>query len=119
VITYQALKKTGRIVYPVDSDGRTIEGVRAYPDLASLPEPVEAVVIEVPKDETRVWVERAARAGIKEVWIHMMRDTPEAVALANERGLNLRTGTCAAMYVTPGLSYHCAHKWIQQIRGRY
>ena len=57
-----------------------------------MPEPVEAVVLEVPKEETAAWVERAADAGVTEVWIHMGRETPEALALAEEKGLNVRTG---------------------------
>jgi predicted CoA-binding protein len=119
VLTYRGLRKSKRVVYPVDCDTGTIDGDRVYPDFASLPQPVEAVVIEVPREETRDWVERAANAGIRDVWIHMMRETPEAVALASARGLSVRTGTCAVMYVTPGLSYHCVHKWIQQLRGKY
>lgn len=119
VITYRGLRKSGRKVYPIDAKASTIEGDRAYRDLASLPEPVEAIVIEVPKSETRDWVEQAAQAGIKDVWIHRDRETPEAVALAEERGLRLRTGTCAAMYATPGLSVHSIHKLIQVMRGRF
>ncbi len=119
VITYRGLKKLGRDVYPVDPSAGTIEGDRAYRDLESLPNPVEAAVIEVPKEETRDWVERAARVGIKEVWIHTGRETPETLALAREHGLHLRTGTCAAMYVTPGLNYHAVHGLIQRLRRKY
>ena len=49
----------------------------------------------------------------------MGRDTPEALALASERGLNVLKGTCAVMYVKQGFSYHSLHKWINQLTGRY
>ena len=78
-----------------------------------------AVVIEVPKRETKDWVARAADAGVHDVWIHMGRDTPEAIALAQERGINLRRGSCAVMYLTPGLTYHSVHKWINKLVRRY
>jgi len=118
-LSYNGLKKQGRKVFAVDPSVDKIDGDRVYADLASLPEKVDAVVLEVPKEETLGWVERAADAGIQNVWIHMQRETPEAVALAEERGLNLWTGTCAVMYVTPGFTFHTIHKWVNQLTGQY
>ena len=118
-ITYKELKKSGRKVFAVDHSADIIQGDRAYADLASLPENVEAVVIEVPEEETHDWVARAADAGIKNVWIHMGCDTPEALELARERGMNVCHGTCAVMYVIPGFSLHSIHKWINKLLGKY
>jgi predicted CoA-binding protein len=118
-LSYSELRKQGRTAYAVDPSASEIGGSRAYPDLASLPEKVDAVVLEVPPEQTRDWVARAADAGIQHVWIHMGRDTPEALALAEERGLDVLTGTCAVMYVTPGFSFHSLHKWVNQLTGRY
>lgn len=106
-------------VYAVDPSVSEVEGERAYDDLASLPEKVDAVVLEVPPEDTRDWIEKAADAGIRHAWIHMGRDTPEALALAKERGVEVLTGTCAVMYVKPGFSYHTLHKWVNQLTGRY
>ena len=119
VLTYQGLKKMGKTVYPVDSSAQKIEGDRAYADLASLPDKVDAAILEVPKDETAAWVGQAARAGIRDVWIHMGRETPEALALAKEQGLDVRSGTCAVMYVTKGFTYHTLHKGIMKLIGKY
>lgn len=118
-LTYRGLKKLGKMAFPVDPSTKEIEGDTAYPDLRSLPEEVDAVVLEVPKKETLDWVARAAEAGIKDVWIHMQRETPEALALAKENGINVRSGTCAVMYLTPGFTYHSLHKWIMKLVGRY
>ena len=116
-LTYSALRRQGRKVFAVDPSASEIEGDKAYPDLASLPEKVEAVVLEVPKEETEAWVRQAADAGIRDVWIHMTRETPEAVALAKQRGLNVLTGTCAVMYLQGG--FHKIHKWINKLVGKY
>ena len=118
-ITYGELKKSGKKVFAVDPSVEAIGGDKAYPDLASLPEKVEAVIIEVPKEEARNWVARAADAGIENVWIHQRRDTPEALELAREKGLDVCHGTCAVMYVVPGFSYHSIHKWINKMLGKY
>jgi predicted CoA-binding protein len=118
-LTYRALKQQGKLVFPVDPSVDEIEGDRAYADLDALPERVDALILEVPREETRDWIARAAAAGIKDVWIHMARETPEALALAREKGMNARSGTCAVMYLTPGFTYHSIHKWIMKLIGKY
>ncbi len=119
VLTYRGLKKLGKKVFPIDPSVEEIEGDHAYAALDGLPEKVDAVVLEVPKEDTRDWVAKVADAGINDVWIHMGRETPEAVALAHDKGINARTGTCAVMYVTPEFSYHSIHKWIMKRIGKY
>jgi predicted CoA-binding protein len=119
VLSYRGLEARGKTVYAVDPSADSIDGDRAYPDLSALPSPVQGVILEVPKEETRDWVAAAADAGVRDVWVHMAHDTPEAIALAAEKGVNLRTGTCAVMYLQQGLSYHSIHKWIMQGLGKY
>ncbi|MBK1709442.1 CoA-binding protein [Marichromatium gracile] len=119
ILSYRRLKKLGKTVYAVDPSTSKIDGDPSFADLASLPGAVEGLIIETPKQECADWVARAADAGIKDVWIHMAHDTPEAVATARERGINLRTGTCAVMYLKPGLTYHSIHKLIMKALGKY
>jgi predicted CoA-binding protein len=102
VLTYRGLKKLGKAVFPVDPSLEEVEGDHAYATLEGLPSKVDAVVLEVP-----------------DVWIHMGRETPEALALARDKGMNARTGTCAVMYVKPEASYHSIHKWIMKLVGKY
>lgn len=118
-LTYRGLKKLGKKTFPVDPSVSDIEGDETHPDLASLPQKVDAVVLELPKAETADWVAKVAEAGIKDLWIHMGSDTPEALALADKEGLQVRSGTCAVMYVTPGLSFHSIHRFIDKLRGKY
>lgn len=119
VLTYRCLKKIGKEVFAVDASVEEIEGDHAYATLDGLPAKVDAVVLEVPKEDTKDWVAKAADAGIKDVWIHMGRETPEALALADDKGMNARTGTCAVMYVKPEASYHSIHRWIMKLAGKY
>ena len=118
-ISYGELKKRGKKIFAVDPSVDQIDGDKTYPDLRSLPEKVDAVVVEVPREETLDVVRQAADAGIKNVWVHMNRDTSEAVELARQRGLNILTGTCAVMYVAQGLTYHSIHKWVNKLLGKY
>jgi len=118
-LTYEGLKALGKKVYAVDPGGAALEGDTAYADLTALPEPVEAAVLEVPREETAAWVGRIADADIRDVWIHQQTDTPEALRLAKERGLRTEHGTCAVMYVRQGFSGHAFHRWIMKLTKKY
>ncbi|MFA4964820.1 MAG: CoA-binding protein [Thermoleophilia bacterium] len=118
-LTYGALKERGKTVYAIDPGSAEVEGDKAYPDFTTLPGRVEAAVLELPKEETAAWVAKAADAGVEEIWIHQMTDTPEALAEAEKRGLKVITGHCAVMYNTPGFSMHAPHRWIWKLIGKY
>ncbi|WP_296805780.1 CoA-binding protein [Thiocapsa sp.] len=119
LLSYRRLKAMGKTVYPIDPSTMLVDRDPAYPTLASLPQPIDGLIIEVPKAESAGWVAAAADAGIGHVWIHMAHETPEAVALAAEKGINLRTGTCAVMYLNPGPSVHGIHKLVMKLTGKY
>ena len=118
-ISYGQAKKSGKTVFAVDASVDRIDGDKTYPDLRSLPQQVDGVVLELPREETLDGVKQAADAGIKNVWVHMNRDTPEAVDFAKRSGMNILTGTCAVMYVTQGFTYHSMHKWLNKLLGKY
>ena len=119
VLTYRGLKNLSKTVFPIDAKADEIDGDRVYRDLTGLPEQVDRLIFELPKNEMESWISKAAEAGIKDAWIHMGCDTKEAIRLAEEKGINLRTGTCAVMYVTPDPSFHSIHKWIMKILRKY
>jgi hypothetical protein len=118
-LTYQNLKKLGKTVYAVDPGMPALGGDAVYADLAALPGPVEAAVLEVPREEAAAWVQRVADAGIGNLWIHQQTDTPEALQLAKERGMRAEHGTCAVMYVRQGFSGHSFHRWIMKLSKQY
>jgi predicted CoA-binding protein len=118
-ITYNALKQRGKTAYAVDPEAAQIEGDVAYPDFGALPRPVQAAVLELPREETAGWVAKAADAGISEIWIHQMTDTPEALAEAEKRGLHVLTGHCAVMYNVQGFSMHSPHRFIWKLLGKF
>jgi predicted CoA-binding protein len=118
-LTYGALKARGKRVVPVDPSSGVIEGDRAYASLAEIPDAIDGVVIEAPPDEAKGWVEQAVKKSVPRIWFHMFRDTPEALALAKEHGIEVCTGTCAVQYLTTGLSPHAVHRAIRKVLGRY
>ncbi len=117
-LTYRGLKKRGKTVYAVDPGSTEVDGDPTFADLTALPEPAEAAVLELPRDETKAWVERVAAAGIHDVWLHMNTDSPEALEVARQANLNVRYGTCAVQYVN-GSFPHSVHKLIRKLLRRY
>ncbi len=118
-ISYGEAKKCGKTVFAVDPSVAEIEGDKTYPSLRDVPQAVDGVVVEVPREETLQAVKDAAEAGIKNVWVHMNRDTPEAMEFARQNGLNMLTGTCAVMYLAHGFNAHTIHGWVNKLFGKY
>jgi len=119
-LTYGNLKKLGKKVYPVDLSGAdTVEGDENLGSLENLPGSVDAVLMEVPKERTVEVVKAAAELGVKDVWIHMGSETPEALAACEASGIRARTGTCAVMYTQQGFSFHSIHKFFRKMSGKY
>jgi|AMFO01.1.fsa_nt_gi Acyl-CoA synthetase (NDP forming) len=52
-------------VYPVNNQAESVHGVRAYPSLADLPEPVDLVVVAVPAESVLEVTDRAVASGAK------------------------------------------------------
>jgi len=52
-------------VYPVNPEAESVHGVRAYPSMAELPEPVDLAVVAVPAEAVLDVAEHAAKAGAK------------------------------------------------------
>lgn len=88
-------QQNGRPVYPVNPRASEIEGLEAYPDLASLPEKAHGVSVITPPKVTEKVVEAAAAAGIQHVWMQPGAESPEAVEKAEALGLNvIADGSC-------------------------
>ena len=58
-----------RPVYPVNPSAEVVEGLAAFPDLASLPQPVHGLSIVTPPRVTEQVVTQAARLGIRHIWM--------------------------------------------------
>jgi predicted CoA-binding protein len=82
-------------VYPVNPRESTVEGLQAYPDLKSLPETPRGVSIITPPTVTERVVVEAAQAGAKLVWMQPGAESPEAIRIAREQGLDvIADGSC-------------------------
>ena len=81
-----------RAVYPVNPSVDIVEGLAAFPDLASLPQPVHGLSVVTPGRVTEQVVAEAIKLGIRHVWMQPGSESDHAVELAQQAGLNLIWG---------------------------
>lgn len=82
-------------VWPVNPKEPEVEGLRAYPDLASLPAVPRALSIITPPKVTAAVVDEAARLGIRHLWMQPGAEGPEALERAAAAGLEpIAGGPC-------------------------
>ena len=96
-------QQTHRPVFPVNPNADEVEGVPAYPDLASLPEAVHGISVVTPPETTEEIVEQAGKLGIRNIWMQPGAESQAAVARAIELGINIVAGGPCALVV---LGYH-------------
>jgi predicted CoA-binding protein len=77
---------------PVNPAATEIEGVTAYPDLASIPGSIDGVSIITRPGVTEQVVQDAANRGIKHIWMQPGAESERAVALAEKSGANVIAG---------------------------
>jgi len=88
------LKKEGFRVIPVTPNADKVVGKKAYPDLASIPVPVEVVnIFRRPEDVPPV-VDEAIAVGAKAIWMQEGIVNEEAATRARKAGLTVVMDHC-------------------------
>ena len=77
---------------PVNPTATEIEGVTAYPDLASIPGSIDGVSIITRPAVTENVVQEAVKRGIKHIWMQPGAESERAVALGEKAGANVIAG---------------------------
>ncbi len=99
----RAYVKSGRVVFPVHPTASDIEGLTAYPTLASLPVSVHGISIITPPAITEQVVEEAGQLGIVHLWMQPGAQSERGIASAQRFGMNLIAGN-ACLLLADGLS---------------
>jgi len=115
---YRSLKKKGFNVFPINPNVEKIEGDNYYPDLQSLPELVDGVVVHVPPSETEKIVVDLSQAGIKRVWLQQGSQSEKAVNFCEENGIDCVNNDCILMFAEPTAFIHRGHRLIRCVLGK-
>ena len=67
---FRRLQDSGYEVFPVNPNASEVEGVQCYPDIASVPQPLDGVVIVTHPDASIEVVRQCSESGVQRVWFH-------------------------------------------------
>ncbi len=88
------LRSIGYRIIPVNPTANKIFGETSYPDLVSIPEPVDLVQIFRPSEQTPSIVEQAIKIGAKVVWMQEGIENHAAARMAEGAGLQVVMDRC-------------------------
>lgn len=119
---YRRLRTAGYDVFAVNPHADEVEGDPCYPDLASIPGGVGAVVVATHPAVAADVVREAADLGVRHVWFHRGLGPgsvdAEAVRLAESLGLDVIAGGCPLMFLEPVDVGHRCIRWVSEVTGR-
>ena len=99
---YRRLRERGYQVFAVNPNTDQVEGDRSYPDLASIPGGVDAVVIGTRPEIAEDTMRECAELGIKHVWMHRGPGAGSVSAAATgygrQHGITVIDGGCPLMF---------------------
>lgn len=113
---YQRLRDRGYEVFAVNPNTPTVEGDPSYPDLASIPGGVDAVVIGTRPDRAEETVRQCIALGIDQVWMHRLAGSGSvsepAARLGREHGITVIDGGCPLMF---GPTADTGHRFMRRV----
>jgi predicted CoA-binding protein len=129
-IIYKKLKDSGYNVYPVHPALNIYEGEKCYPDVKSITEKIDGVVIATAPSITEKIVSDCIAAGINRVWIHNMFGikgvnkpktslTDKAVQLCLDNNISIIPGGCPMMFCEPVDFGHKCLRGITRLIGGF
>ncbi|GBD88432.1 coA binding domain protein [bacterium BMS3Abin03] len=117
-VIYRELKKKGYSVYPVNPNLAEVEGDKCYANFATIPEKIDAVIVNVPPPQTERVVEDAKAAGINKVWMQQGSRSDAAVEYCKKNGIDVVENECILMFAEPAEFIHRAHRWLWGVIGK-
>jgi len=98
---FKTLVGRGLTVYPVHVAAKEIDGFKVYPNITSLPEVPEAVVLIIPPDKTLPVLKDMLRLNIRNVWFQPGSESEEAVDFCKKNNINYVAKACIMIDVSP------------------
>jgi predicted CoA-binding protein len=115
---YYDLMKKGFRVFPVNAHMQTFNNEPCYPDLKSLPEPIDGAVLVIPPAQTEQVVKDAAAANISRIWMQQGSESESAIQFCKEHNITTISGECILMHAEPVSFFHKFHRWINKLCGK-
>jgi len=116
---FRKLKENGYEVFPIIPNTEEVEGVRCYPDIASIPRKLDGAVIATHPDVSASIVRQCGAQGVTRVWFHRSFGagsvSKEAVQECRRLGVDCIVGGCPLMFCDPvDFGHKCMRWWLQR-----
>lgn len=112
---FKRLRDCGYEVFPVNPAASTVAGEKCYPDLRSVPVPLDGVMIATSPSASTDVVNQCADLGIAQVWFHRSIGdgsvSPEALAACRAHNITPIVGGCPMMYCGGVDVFHKCMRW--------
>lgn len=117
---YRKLAETGHEVFAVNPKTSTVEGDTCYPDLKSVPEKPDGVVMVTRPEVTETLVAECVELNIPRVWMHRSLGnsvSEQAVKMCRQNGITVIPGGCPMMFCQPVDFGHKCLRWMMTLTG--
>jgi hypothetical protein len=116
---YRKLRDAGYEVFAINPNAAEVEGAKCHSDLASIPGPIDGVVIATHPAVSAGVVRQCAERGVRRVWFHRSFGegsvSEEAIRECEARGIECIVGGCPLMYCAPvDLGHRCMRWWLRR-----
>jgi uncharacterized protein len=115
---YEELTKRGYELYPLHKTEKEINGVMCYPDLASVKDKIEGVLINTSPKNVIPILEEAAALNIKNIWLQSGAESKEVYDAAARLKLPIITKNCMLLHAEPVQGFHKFHRVIAKLFGK-
>lgn len=119
---FRKLHSSGFEAVPVNPKAEQVEGTRCFPDVSSVPGPVDGVIIATHPTVAPEIVRQAHARDIHNLWFHRSFGSgsvsQEALNACSELGIEPIVGGCPLMYCEPVDVAHRCFRWWFGLRGR-
>ena len=121
-VVYKRLRQRGYQVFAVNPNTNEVEGDPSYPNLKSIPDGVDAVVIGTRPKVAEDTMREAADLGIKHVWMHhgpaASSVSDAATKFGRQRGITVIDGGCPLMFSPTSDAGHKVMRFMFTMTGR-
>ena len=118
---YRKLKENGYQVFAINPNAKTVGGDPCYPNLKSLPQRVDAVVISTRPEVAEEIVHECAEVGVSRVWMHRSFGqgsvSDAATKFCKQNNILVIPGGCPMMFCEPVDFGHKCMRWVLGLTG--
>ncbi len=121
-VVYQRLRSRGFEVFAINPNADQVEGDPCYPDLASVPGGVDAVVIGTSPARAEATMRECVELGISHAWMHRGPGpgsvSDAATTYGRDHGMTVIDGGCPCMFDPTADLGHKAMRVVFGLTGR-